>query len=438
MADHQYGNTETTDLWDAIEAATGEPVRQIMDSWIFQGGHPVVSVSLADDGRTVRLRQEPQRYRTGDDEPAPADQRWSIPVLLRAGSGSDVEEHRLLLADDEGAVSLGAPADWVVVNSGGHGFYRVWYAPELVTALAASRDLELNAVERYGLVDDAWASVLSGTIGTPELLALVRSFAEETDLSVWQRIIGCLSALDRIVPQADRDDLRAFVRALLGPALHKLGDRSADEPDRTSALRAALFEGLGTIGVDEQVRARARTVLESGWEATPADADLFDSSVRIVAEVGGEATFDEYLARADKAATAQDELRYLGALAAVPEPELVQRYLELMLTDRVRSQDAPYLIRRVLTERAHARAAWDFIHREWTVMNERYPSNSIARMLEGVRTISDPTLATDVDAFVAEHPVPQGAKTVAQHLERMHVSVALAEREAGRMGEALS
>ena len=50
MAEHQYGNTETTDLWDAIEAATGEPVRQIMDSWIFQGGHPVV-LGVAGRGR---------------------------------------------------------------------------------------------------------------------------------------------------------------------------------------------------------------------------------------------------------------------------------------------------------------------------------------------------------------------------------------------------
>ncbi|MBV9950990.1 MAG: M1 family metallopeptidase, partial [Acidimicrobiia bacterium] len=406
MADHQYGNTETTDLWDAIEAATGEPVRQIMDSWIFQGGHPVVSVSLADGGRTVRLRQEPQRYRTDGDEPELVDQRWSIPVLLRAGSDAGIEEHRLLLSDDEGTVGLDAPADWVVVNSGGHGFYRVRYAPELVTALAASRDVELDAVERYGLVDDAWASLLAGTIGTPEFLPLVRSFAEESDLSVWQRIIGCLGALDRIVPEADREGLRAFVRALLGPALLKLGDRSTGEPHRTSALRATLFEGLGTTGADEEVRARARTVLESGWETAPADPDLFDASVRVVAEAGGEAAFDEYLARADKAATPQDELRYLGALAAVPEPELVQRYLELMLTERVRSQDAPYLIRRVLAERDHARAAWDFIHREWTAMNKRYPSNSIARQLEGVRTISDPTLAADVDAFVAEHPVP--------------------------------
>src|SRR5262249_5668813 len=30
---NQYGNTETTDLWDAIEATSGQPVRQMMDSW---------------------------------------------------------------------------------------------------------------------------------------------------------------------------------------------------------------------------------------------------------------------------------------------------------------------------------------------------------------------------------------------------------------------
>ena len=33
---HRYGNTETTDLWDAIEEASGEPVRAIMDSWTSQ------------------------------------------------------------------------------------------------------------------------------------------------------------------------------------------------------------------------------------------------------------------------------------------------------------------------------------------------------------------------------------------------------------------
>ncbi len=41
---HAHANTETGDLWDAIEAVSGEPVRTIMDSWIFQGGYPLISV----------------------------------------------------------------------------------------------------------------------------------------------------------------------------------------------------------------------------------------------------------------------------------------------------------------------------------------------------------------------------------------------------------
>jgi puromycin-sensitive aminopeptidase len=441
MALHQFGNTETTDLWDAIEEATGEPVRQIMDSWIFQGGHPVVSAALATDGRTVTLSQELQRYRTGDDEADAqgAGARWSVPVLLRAGTqGGTVQEHRVLLDQDRAEVTLDEPAEWVVVNSGGSGFYRVRYSHDLLAALASGRGAELSAVERYGLVDDAWASVLAGTTDVAAFLGLVRSFAEETDLSVWQRIVGCLSSLDRIVRAEDREALQALVRALLAPALHRLGDRTDGEESRTSSLRATLFEALGTIGADDPVRERAREVLEDGWEHSPSDPDLFDAAVRVVASVGGEATFDEYLARADKAATAQDELRYLGALARVPQPDLVERYLGLMLTDRVRSQDSPYLVRGALANRDHARAAWAFIHREWAAINTRYPSNSIARMLEGVRTVTDPALAADVDGFLAEHPVPQGTRTVAQHLERMHVSVALAERESDGLTAALS
>ena len=38
-------------------------------------------------------------------------------------------------------------------------------------------------------------------------------------------------------------------------------------------------------------------------------------------------------------------------------------------------------------------------------------------------------LRADVDAFLAEHPVPQAKQTLLQHLERMRVSVALNERE---------
>ena len=48
------------------------------------------------------------------------------------------------------------------------------------------------------------------------------------------------------------------------------------------------------------------------------------------------------------------------------------------------------------------------MHERWDEMNERFPSNSIVRMLSGIRSVNDPALAADVEAFIAEHPVPQG------------------------------
>ncbi|MDQ3147803.1 MAG: M1 family metallopeptidase, partial [Actinomycetota bacterium] len=53
----QFANAETTDLWDALEEATGEPVRQIMDSWIYQGGYPIVSAEPGDGGVALSQRR---------------------------------------------------------------------------------------------------------------------------------------------------------------------------------------------------------------------------------------------------------------------------------------------------------------------------------------------------------------------------------------------
>src|SRR5260370_17618133 len=52
---HKYANAETTDLWDALEESTHEPVRTLMDSWIFQQGFPLVSVSAANCGRALKI-----------------------------------------------------------------------------------------------------------------------------------------------------------------------------------------------------------------------------------------------------------------------------------------------------------------------------------------------------------------------------------------------
>ena len=251
LAQHAYGNTETTDLWDAIEAATDEPVRRIMDSWIFQGGYPVISVDIVDDGRTLRLTQHRFGYAgdLGDGAgPTPAhDDRtqWIVPLIFSQRSATDgvITFERVLLDRPSMDIALVEPATWIFMNTEGTGFYRARYAPDLRAALITHAQSDLSPIERYGLVDDVWASVLAGDLEAHDFLDMADAFTDETDLSVWQRLIAGLGALDRIVDGEARSTLRARVRAILTPAHDRLGpEPRPDESDRDGALRGVLFE----------------------------------------------------------------------------------------------------------------------------------------------------------------------------------------------------
>jgi hypothetical protein len=58
----------------------------------------------------------------------------------------------------------------------------------------------------------------------------------------------------------------------------------------------------------------------------------------------------------------------------------------------------------------------------------------VRAVLIGVPYLSQPDLAAEAKAFFADHPVPQGTKTLPQKLELLDVRVALRQREAARLG----
>jgi puromycin-sensitive aminopeptidase len=431
---HAHGNTATTDLWDAIEEATGEPVRRMMDSWIFQGGHPEVAVAV--EGRTVRLAQQRFLYETGDAT-EPDRTEWVVPVLVRWGTADGATGvEKVLVEGPSATVELPAEPEWVLANSGGSGFFRVRY--DAGGLAAASRAPDITPLERYGLVDDAWASLMAGSIGVDEVLDLLRRYADETDLSVWQRVLGVVTALDRLVDDDARPHLQAWVRAFAGPALRRVGlDPVAGEPSRTAALRAALTTALGTTGADDETRQRAAALLARVDAGEEVDTDLFDASLRVLAAEGGAERFAAFRQRSASGATPQERLRYLGVLADFPGDEEADAFLAMCLTDDVRTQDAPFVIGRSLANRRQAPRTWDFLARRWDDALARFPFNSISRMLNGIRTISDPALASRVEGFLVEHPVPQGEKPIAQHRERMRAGVSLRQRVADDLAAAL-
>jgi puromycin-sensitive aminopeptidase len=426
LATHQFGNTETTDLWDAIEASTGEPVRQIMDSWIFQGGYPVVEAELIAP-RTLRLRQE--RFTYAPDAP-PSDggeQLWAVPIRFSYDRNGERVHDRVLLTQREQDVPLPVDVEWVQIDSGASGFYRTRYVGALRRALLGRLD-ELSDLERYNLVDHEFAFTVAGRSRAAEFCEFARSFADDTDLSVWRRLAGAFAALDRVVDDEARPSFQATIRALAAPALQRMGH--APRKNESAVLRqrrAVIFELLGTTGADDDVRARARAIHESSLnQPDSVDPELAAAAVTVIAESGTSEEFRAFVDLWRKTDNPQEQLRYLYALPRFHHDATFEEILDLSLSE-VRTQNAPFVLARALANQTHGATAWDFVRRNWTTLLERFPSSTIVRMAEGLRWLVE--AAPDIEAFFAEHPVPQGTKTMAQHLERLHVNVNLHERE---------
>ena len=434
IATHSYTNTETTDLWDAVEAATGEPARSIMDSWIFQGGYPLVSVEAGTDGTQLRLRQRRFRYLGGDgDEDGP---RWQVPVLLRASVGQEVVHHQLLLGEDDATVDLEGKPEWVVANEGGWGFYRVRYADDLLGRLTAGIG-QLDALERFNLVSDTWASVVAGLTPVVGFLELARLLGEETDPNVWAAVLGALGYLDRAVGDEARPRLQAFVRELVTPVFEQVGWSSRPgESEMTRTLRSTLLQGLGVLGADPDVRSRAKE-LHDTYVRDPAavDSDVAAAVVAVVAAAGDDADYTAFLERFRSAGTPQEEVRYLYSLAAFEDEDLARRTFDLALGE-VRTQNAPFLVSLLLSNRVGGPLAWRLLKEHWDGLIDRFPDALHDRMLEGVTSLSTPELASDVHDFLDAHPLASKQKTVEQILERLDVAVAFRQREAGGLADA--
>jgi puromycin-sensitive aminopeptidase len=423
---HAYANAETSDLWRALGDASGQPIPAVMDGWVFRPGYPLVTVEEAPGG--LRLRQQPFTYLPAEGG---GQVPWRVPVTLRASLHGRVEERRLLLDGAATDVALPGRADWVVVNAGGHGFYRVRYAGALRERLLA-RLGPLAPIERFGVVSDLWALAQAGFLPAVEYLELTGRLRDEADRNVWTMLLASFGYVNRAVDDQLRPGLAALVRDRLGPAVARLGFHPRPGEDAlTGQLRGDLLRALGTLGDDPATQAKARELYVRYREDEAAvDPNVLPAVIAIVAASGGEAEYGEFLTRFRGAGTPQEEQRYLYALAGFRRREPLQRTLELTLDGTIRSQDAPFVVRALLTSVHGRQLAWEFVKTHWQTMARRFPPSAYRRMYEGVTGLVRADWEAEVRAFFATSRIELGGKTLEQYQEQLRVAVRFREREA--------
>jgi puromycin-sensitive aminopeptidase len=433
---HKFANTETGDLWSALGEAAKQPAPEIMDGWVFRAGYPLVSARR--DGDQLVLSQQRFTYLpqppAGEQPSADAGSEWQVPLQIRVAAGGKGGVSRLLLKEREARLPLPAGFESALVNEGGHGFYRVHYAPDLLARLVEQLN-GLAAIERFNLVNDAWAAVLAGLMPLTDYLDLTARFRGERDKNVWAVLTGSFSSLNRIVEDGDRPRLETLVRDRVGPAVAELGwQPKPGESELARQLRGDLLRALGVLGNDPAIQAKAAELF-AAHQATPTavDADVWAAVIAVLGHAADERRYDEFLARFKSAKTPQDEQRFLYAVAACRVPALVDQTLRRTVNGEFRTQDAPFVVRTLLAS-VHGRAqAWRFVQDHWDEMSRLYPATGLRRMCEGVTGLATPEWEGQAQRFFKERKIDLGGKTLRQYLEQLRIAVALREREGANL-----
>lgn len=440
LKNHAYGNATAEDFWVTLARVSKKPVDQIMATFVKQPGVPLVNLKAQCTGNSTTVSMKQQRYFSDQTKLDVAnDQLWQVPVCLKArpasASGQSPQHCELLTKREQNFTIPGCSA-WVLGNSGGTGYYRTAYEPEMVRALAHDAETALTPEERILLLIDTWALVRVGRQPVGDYLTLAEGVQNEPTNAVLAMVLGQINTISRfIVTDEDRPAYQLWVRNTLNPVARRIGwEPKPGESEEQTNLRPLLLTALGSNGQDPDAIAAARKLSEQALrDPGSVRSDLATAAFGLAAATGGTDFYDKIMAGMKGSKTPEQYYLYFFALPSFSDPHLAQRTLDFAISPAVRSQDSLGLIGGVMGNPDGQKLAWDFVRSHWDDVLKSGGPFASAQVQGSVGNFCDSGMKDQVKEFFSAHPSSAAERTLRQSMERITNCIALRTQQSGRL-----
>ena len=423
---HRFSSATTADLWHHLSEASGRDVGRLVSSWTEQPGYPVVKVSEdCDKGQAVVVLAQ-ERFSLND--PGAQAQVWNVPVIVANRGG---ERRAVLLEPGPQRVRFGGCGP-VVANAGDSGYYRVQYDEAMFRRLTA----ELNALttlDRLRLLSDTFALVQAGRADVGRYLELVEKLGNETDRNIWDQVIDSLRFVgDLFDDEGDRAAFDRYVVKMLERPFARVGwdARPGESPD-IRALRRSLIDALGRAGYEPVVRkAQARFAASA---RTPIDPAIRPAVLNVAGRYADEATYRALLEKMRTATEVEDKSQALSALRQMRDPALVQRLMELMLTDELPPGEAVFNLTHLRGGPAQAEQGWRFVLAHLPQVFAKASPRGRQYVLPGAASeFNDPAHADELLTLTRKHLEPAALYAAERTADWIRLKAAVKQRETAR------
>ena len=354
-----YKNTVGNDLWQELESTSGQPIVNLMNTWISQPGLPVVSVSNSHDAAI--LSQE--RFFIGEHQPS--DALWPIPLF--ANQPLDVK----ILNQKETTVSIEKPLQ---LNCGLSAHFITKY-DESTREYLLKNITELPTLDKICILQDATILARAGFENSASLLPLALSLKTETNEKVFGMAAGALTELRKFVDDSDaaRDSLKRISGEFACATFEELGwDEKDGESDddrerRTTALSLMMYSE------DKEVLNEAKTRFDNNkLEDLPTEirALIISANVRHFETP----EMIENLFATYKNTPSNDLQNDIAiGLTSTKNPETAEKILaNIKDSNIIRPQDASRWFVYLIRTRENRQIAWNWLKENWAWVEDTF------------------------------------------------------------------
>uniref|UniRef100_T1GQI9 Aminopeptidase n=1 Tax=Megaselia scalaris TaxID=36166 RepID=T1GQI9_MEGSC len=433
LEDNKYGNTETADFLDAIDAQEEVTinVKEIMRTWTEQMGLPLVEVEKLST-TSFRLTQKrffsnPEDY-NGVYDDSVFNYKWSIPITYRTNLNSEVKREWFYYNQESIDIVLDAEPQWIKFNSDQYGYYRVNYETEMWESLKNALLTNLNAftiTDRAAILNDAFSLADSTTIPYETSLDMTKYLKDETEYVPWVVASSKLTSLKTSLMFTDiYKEYITYARALIAKVYQEVGWEVDNVNEHIkNRKRVNILSSACSLGVQDCLEKASEKFLN--WISDP----KYDISSDI-----------------------RELVYYYGMFNSGSEqiweivwdsrsiPWLLQRYIDLAWEEKyVRGQDYFSCLQNIASNRVGESLVWTHVREKWLDLVKRFGLNEryLGSMIPSITGRFDTqTKLEEIEAFFTKYPeAGAGAAARVRALENVKNNIKWLENNKEKIGE---